>query len=46
MPTPVATAIEGLAWVYASQDRQPVDGLSRVLLVWTPGTVRIPLGLR
>jgi Transposase DDE domain len=43
---PFATAIAGLAWVYASQDHQPVDGLSLVLWVWTHGTVRIPLGLR
>ena len=24
MPKPCATAIEGLAWVFSSQDRQPV----------------------
>jgi DDE superfamily endonuclease len=46
IPKPFATAIEGLAWVYASQDRKPVYGLSLVLLVWTNGTVRIPLGMR
>jgi hypothetical protein len=43
---PLATAIEGLAWVYSSQDHKPVYGLSFVLLVWTNGTVRLPLGLR
>jgi hypothetical protein len=43
---PFATAIEGLAWVYSSQDHQPVYGLSLVLLVWTNGTVRLPLGMR
>jgi len=43
---PFATAIEGLAWVYASQDHKPVYGLSLVLLVWTNGTVRLPLGMR
>ena len=46
IPTPFATAIEGLAWVYSSQDRKPVYGLSLVLLVGTNGTVRIPLGMR
>ncbi len=43
---PFATAIESLAWVYSSRDRQPVYGLSLVLLVWTNGTVRLPLGMR
>ena len=43
---PFATAIESLAWVYSSRDHQPVYGLSLVLLVWTNGTVRLPLGLR
>jgi DDE superfamily endonuclease len=46
IPKPFATAIEGLAWVYSSQDHKPVYGLSLVLLVWTNGTVRIPLGMR
>jgi hypothetical protein len=45
IPTPDATTIEGLAWGSSSQDRKAVDGLSLVLLVWTNGTVRIPLGL-
>jgi putative transposase len=43
---PFARAIEGLAWVFSSQERRPVLGLSLVLLVWTNGAVRIPLGIR
>jgi putative transposase len=46
IPKPFATAIDGLAWVFSSQERRPVCGLSLVLLVWTDGTLRIPLGLR
>jgi hypothetical protein len=46
MPKPFATVIEGLAWVFSSQEHQPVDGLSLVLRVWTNGTLRIPLGMR
>jgi DDE superfamily endonuclease len=46
MPKPFATAIAGLAWVYASQAPRAVDGLSRVWLLWTEGTVRLPLGMR
>ena len=46
IPKPFATAIEGLAWVFSSQERRPVYGLSLVLLVWTDGTLRVPLGLR
>jgi putative transposase len=46
LPKPFATAIEGLAWVVSSQARKPVYGLSVVLLVWTNGTLRIPLSLR
>jgi DDE superfamily endonuclease len=42
IPKPFATAIEHLAWVYSSQTRKPVYGLSLVLLIWTDGTVRIP----
>jgi hypothetical protein len=38
LPKPFATAIESLAWVYASQERKPVYGLSLVL--------RVPLGIR
>jgi DDE superfamily endonuclease len=46
IPKPFATAIEGLAWVFSSQERKPVYGLSLVLLVWTNGSLRIPLGMR
>jgi putative transposase len=46
IPKPFATAIEGLAWVFPSLERKPVYGLSLVLLVWTNGTLRIPLGMR
>jgi DDE family transposase len=46
IPKPFATAIEGLAWVFSSQEHKPVYGLSLVLLVWTNGTLRIPLGMR
>jgi putative transposase len=46
IPKPFATAIEGLAWVFSSQEQKPVYGLSLVLLVWTNGTLRIPLGMR
>src|SRR5918992_344426 len=46
IPKPFATAIEGLAWVYSSQEQRAVYGLSLVLLIWTDGTVRIPLGRR
>ena len=43
---PFATAMESLAWVFSSQERRPVYGFSLVLLVWTDGTLRIPLGVR
>jgi DDE superfamily endonuclease len=46
IPKPFATAIEGLAWVFSSQERKPVYGLSLVLPVWTNGSLRIPLGMR
>jgi putative transposase len=46
IPKPCAVAIEGLAWVFSSLERKPVYGLSLVLLVWTNGTLRIPLGMR
>jgi hypothetical protein len=44
MPKPLATAIGGLARVFSSQEHRPVYGCSLVLLVWTNGTLRIPLG--
>jgi hypothetical protein len=46
IPKPFAAAIEGLTWVFSSQERKPVYGLSLVLLVWTNGTLRIPRGMR
>jgi Transposase DDE domain len=46
MPKPFATAMEGLAWVFSTQERRPVYGFSLVLLVWTDGRLRLPLGLR
>jgi putative transposase len=46
LPQPFATAMAGLAWVFSSQERRPVYGFSLVLLVWTDGTLRIPLGIR
>jgi hypothetical protein len=45
-PQPGATAMEGGAWVFASPERRPVYGFSRVLLVWTAGRRRRPLGMR
>jgi putative transposase len=41
-----ATTIEGLAWVFSSQEQKPVYGLSVVWLIWTNETLRIPLGMR
>jgi hypothetical protein len=38
--------MEGLAWAFSSQERKPVYGFSLVLLIWTDGSVRIPLGIR
>lgn len=46
IPKPFATAMESLAWVFSSQERRPVYGFSLVLLVWTDGTLRIPLSVR
>jgi putative transposase len=46
VPKPFATAMDGLAWVYSSRERKPVYGFSLVLLVWTDGVLRIPLGVR
>jgi hypothetical protein len=45
VPKPFATAMESLAWVYSSQERKPVYGFSLVLLIWTNGMLRIPLGV-
>jgi hypothetical protein len=46
IPKPFATAIDGLAWVFSSQEHKPGYGFSLVLLVWTKGTLRMPLGMR
>jgi hypothetical protein len=46
LPKPFATAIEGLAWGFSSQERKPVYGMSLVLLGWTTGTRRLPRSLR
>lgn len=46
IPKPFATAMESLAWVFSSQQRKSVYGFSLVLLIWTNGTLRIPLGVR
>jgi Transposase DDE domain len=46
IPKPLATALESLAWGFSSQERKPVYGCSRVLLIWTNGTLRIPRGVR
>ena len=46
LPTPFATASESLAWVFSPQERKPVYGLSLVLLVWTDGALRVPVGIR
>jgi Transposase DDE domain len=46
IPKPFATARERLAWGFSSQQRKPVYGFSLVLLIWTNGTLRIPLGIR
>ena len=46
IPKPFATPIESLAWGCSSHERQPVYGCSLVLLLWTNGTLHIPLGLR
>ena len=46
IPKPFATAMDSLAWVYSSQERKPVYGFALVLLVWTNGTCRVPLGMR
>jgi DDE superfamily endonuclease len=46
IPKPCARAIEGVAWVYSSQAGRAVSGLSLLLLIWTDGRSRVPLGLR
>jgi hypothetical protein len=46
LPKPFATALEGLAGGFSSQERRPVYGFSLGLLVWTDGRLLIPLGRR
>lgn len=46
IPKPFATAMASLAWVYASPACKTVYGVSVVLLIWTTGTRRLPLGIR
>jgi len=46
IPKPFATAMETLAWGFSSQARTPVYGFSLVVLSWTNGTLRRPLGRR
>jgi hypothetical protein len=46
IPEPFATAMEGLAWGFSSQERRPVLGVSLVLLVRTNGVLQIPRGMR
>jgi hypothetical protein len=46
IPKPFAATIESLAGICSSQERKPGYGLALVLLSWTNGTLRIPLGRR
>jgi hypothetical protein len=43
---PYARLLGEAAWVWSSKDRKVVFGVSLVLLVWTDGEVRIPVGYR
>jgi len=43
---PYSKSLEGLSWVYSSKERKPIYGYCTVLLIWTDGKVRIPIGLR
>lgn len=43
---PYARLLGEAAWVWSSKERKVVFGVSVVLLVWTDGQVRIPLGYR
>ena len=40
------TAIWGVAWVYSSRQQRTVLGLNVVVLLWTDGRRRLPLGLK
>jgi hypothetical protein len=46
LPQPLATALEGRAWMDSSPEGKPVVGRSRVRLGWTTGLRRVPVGLR
>jgi hypothetical protein len=37
IPKPVAPAMEGWAWVFSSQERRPVDGVSLGRRLWRRG---------
>ncbi|MCA1626587.1 MAG: transposase [Acidobacteria bacterium] len=39
-------AIFGVSWVYCSRLQRVVSGLNVVVLIWTDGTRRLPVGLR
>jgi Transposase DDE domain len=43
---PYARLLGEAAWVWSSTERKTVFGVAVVLLVWTDGQVRIPLGYR
>jgi len=43
---PHAKKLEGLSWVYSSIYSKVVFGYQLVLLIWTDGVKRIPIGLR
>lgn len=39
-------AIFGVSWVYSSRLQRVVSGLNVVVLIWTDGTRRLPIGIR
>ena len=43
---PYARLLGEAAWVWSSKDKKVVFGVSLVLLVWTDGEVRLPVGYR
>jgi len=43
---PYSKKLEGLWWIYSSTERKVVYGYCLVLLIWTDGKIRIPIGLR
>jgi putative transposase len=40
------TAIWGVHWVYSSRQQRVVLGMNLVVLIWTDGQRRLPLGLK